>query len=96
MLKDNGESAAEGIPGEQVFIKTGLSNENYAQVLSGLSAGDVVLVTRTASSGSSGNERNGMNMGGMDFGSMPAGGAMPSGERPFGSGGGQGRQPSGN
>ena len=106
VLKDNGESATEGIPGEQVFIQTGLSNENYAQVLSGLSAGDVVLVTRTAASGSSGNEKNGMNMGGMDFGSMPAGGmdfgsmpsggGMPSGERPFGSGGGQGRQPSGN
>ena len=77
-----------------MFIKTGLSNENYAQVLSGLNEGDVVLVTRTAASGSSGNERNGMNMGGMDFGSMPTGGGMPSGERP--TGGGQGRQPSGN
>ena len=105
---DNGESATEGIPGEQVFIKTGLSNENYAQVISGLSAGDVVLVTRTASSGSSGNsgsEKNPMNpgsgmdmgsmpSGGMDFGGMPSGGSMPSGERPSGSG--QGRQPSGN
>ena len=108
VLVDNGESATEGIPGEQVFIKTGLSNENYAQVISGLSAGDVVLVTRTASSGSSGNsgsEKNPMNpgsgmdmgsmpSGGMDFGGMPSGGSMPSGERPSGSG--QGRQPSGN
>jgi len=42
------ETPEVGMPGEQVYITTGLSDADYAQVTSGLNAGDVVLVTRTS------------------------------------------------
>ena len=44
------ETIAEGSqePGMKTFVKTGLSSETYAEVKSGLNAGDYVLVTRSA------------------------------------------------
>ncbi len=70
-------------------VETGLSDENYAQVLSGLDEGDVVLITREASS-STDSRDGGFDFGGMSFdiGSMPQGGGdMPGGR---GNGGGRG------
>ncbi|NLO86473.1 MAG: HlyD family efflux transporter periplasmic adaptor subunit [Clostridiales bacterium] len=74
------ETAAE--PGIQTFIETGLSDENYAEVTSGLNAGDIVLITREASSTSTSSE-SGFDMSmmmNMDGGSMPSmgSGSMPS------------------
>ena len=43
------DSAADGEPGVRTTVETGLSDENYAEVLSGLSEGDVVLITRAVS-----------------------------------------------
>lgn len=72
--KYTGEKAeGSDIPGEQVYITTGLSDEDYAVVTSGLNVGDVILVTRTASSGK---DRVVMPAVMMDSGSMPA--AAPS------------------
>lgn len=70
-------------PGIRTRIETGLSSEDYAQVLSGLSEGDVILITRESSEDSRsgfsfGNMGGGgmMNFGGMGGGTMPG---MPSG-----------------
>ena len=48
------DNAPEGMPGVQTFIETGLSNENFAEVTSGLKVGDVVLITRNAAGGGGG------------------------------------------
>ena len=71
------DAAPEGMPGVQTFIKTGLSSEDYAEVTSGLKEGDVVLITRTASGGSS-SSGSGMNFSNFGGGSMqmPNGGGM--------------------
>lgn len=71
-LKSDG--AAEGEPGVRTTVETGLSDENYAEVLSGLSEGDVVLITREASTSTTDSRENGM--GGM---MMDMGGGMPGG-----------------
>lgn len=42
----------DGDPGIKTLVTTGMSNDTYAEVLSGLSAGDEVVVVRTASSSS--------------------------------------------
>ena len=55
-------------------VETGLSDENYAEVLSGLSEGDVVLITREATTSTTDSRENGM--GGM---MMDMGGGMPGG-----------------
>ena len=52
-------------------VETGLSDENYAQVLSGLNEGDVILITREASETDFANR----NFGG--GGMMNFGGGMP-------------------
>ena len=87
------ENAAEGEPGVRTMVETGLSDENYAQVISGLNEGDVILITREADSstestfgafGDFGGFGGGMDFGSMmnNFGggmpSMPSGGGMPS------------------
>ena len=83
------DSAADGEPGVRTTVETGLSDENYAQVLSGLDEGDVVLITREASSSSTDSRDGGFDFGSMSFdmGSMPSGGDMPSGGFPGGGGG---------
>lgn len=75
------ENAAADEPGVRTTVETGLSDESYAQVISGLNEGDVILITREASEDSS----TAMNFGGfggggmMNFGGgMPSGGSMPS------------------
>ena len=91
------DSASADEPGVRTTVETGLSDENYAQVLSGLNEGDVVLITREASSSGTDSQSGGFDFGGMSFdmGSMPQGGGdMPSGSFP--SGGGNGGGPGGN
>ena len=77
------DSAADGEPGVRTTVETGLSDENYAEVLSGLSEGDVVLITREASTSTTDSRENGMGGMMMDMGGgMPGGsfdGGMPSG-----------------
>ena len=82
------DDASGDEPGVRTTVETGLSDENYAQVLSGLDEGDVVLITREASS-STDSRDGGFDFGGMSFdmGSMPSGGDMPSGGFPGGGGG---------
>lgn len=69
--------------GVRTVVETGLSDENYAEVLSGLSEGDVVLITREASTSTTDSRENGMGGMMMDMGGgMPGGsfdGGMPSG-----------------
>ncbi|MCI6376175.1 MAG: HlyD family efflux transporter periplasmic adaptor subunit [Clostridiales bacterium] len=76
-------------PGLRVEVETGLSDENYVEILSGLSEGDVVLITREASVSTS--SRDEKMDGGMLF---DMGGGLPgAGGNPGGNGGGA---PSGN
>lgn len=83
------DSASGDEPGVRTTVETGLSDENYAQVLSGLNEGDVVLITREASSSGTDSQSGGFDFGGMSFdmGSMPSSGDMPSGGFPGGGGG---------
>ena len=89
-LKSSGAQSDE--PGVRVEVETGLSDENYAEVLSGLNEGDVVLITREASVST--NNRNEEKGGGMTF-DMGMGGGIPGaggngGAAPGGNGGGNG------
>ena len=69
-----GVSTAEEVTGSLVRVETGLQNDDYVQILSGVSEGDVVLYTASSTSstsnGSSGNRGGGGGMGGgmMGFG----------------------------
>ena len=72
-----------------VAVETGVSDDSYSEITSGLQEGDTVAYLQTTSSSSS---DSGMMMGGM-AGGMPSGG-MPSGGMPSG-GGGMGGGPGG-
>lgn len=83
--------AAEGDePGVKTFVTTGLSDEDFAEVTSGLSEGDEVMLTREAVTNAMQNGFGGMMM---DFGGsgMPAGAPSGGGERPSGGFSGGGR-----
>ena len=71
-----------------VAVETGVSDDSYIEILSGLQEGDTVAYLQTTSSSSS---DSGMMMGGM-AGGMPGG--MPGGGMPSG-GGGMGGGPGG-
>lgn len=81
------ENAAADEPGVRTLVETGLSDETYAQVVSGLNEGDVILITREADDTSSTSSFGGfggggmgggmMNFGGGSMPSMPSGGGMP-------------------
>lgn len=91
-LKSAEASADE--PGVRTTIETGLSDESYAEVISGLSEGDVILITREASE----EKTNGFSFGGgMGNGMMNFGGgqmpSMPSGGSNFGGGNRGGSRP---
>lgn len=89
-LNDPTRTEESDEPGVRTYIETGLSDEDYAEVKSGLSEGDVVLITREASSSSAG----GWEPEGMGGGMMPdMGGGMPSGGGAPSSGGSGGRHP---
>ncbi len=71
-----------------VQVTTGVSDDSYIEITSGLQEGDTVAYLRAASS-----ESGSMMMGGMPGnmgGDMPSGGGMPSGGRPGGGGPGGG------
>lgn len=78
-------------PGTRTVVTTGLSNDSYAEVLSGLSEGDQVVVVRTKStSGTSETSGEGGFMGGM-MGGDSMGDMSQDGER----GGSMGNMPQG-
>ena len=62
-------SSAETVTGSLVQVTVGMQNDDYAEILSGVSAGQTVLYTATSSTSSSSgwnmNSRGGGNMGGM-------------------------------
>lgn len=68
-----------------VQVETGVSDDDYIQIISGLQEGDTVAYIQRASSSS-----NEMMMGGMPGGDMPGGGGRPSGGGMPGGGGGPG------
>lgn len=70
---------------EEITVETGISDEDYIQIISGLNEGDVVIVENSAIGGNVFEKM--MSMGGMSMsGGMPGGmsGGMPSGTRPGG------------
>lgn len=71
-------TSAAQVTGSLVKVEVGLQNDDYAQITSGLSEGDVVLYTASESSSSS-MMMGGMMMGGTMGGSM--GGGAPGGMR---------------
>ena len=69
--------------GGRVDVITGLSNNNYVEIKSGLSVGDTVYYTEKQTFGNM--------FGNMGFGNMPGGGGNSGGSRPdFGGSGGSG------
>jgi len=63
-----------GDPGKRTEVKVGLSNDNYVEIVSGLTADDQVVIVRTRSTSSSSNSSNRNNQNRMEFGGMPQGG----------------------
>ena len=84
------EEAPEGYV--YVPVETGVSDNSYIEILSGLQEGDTVAYPQAVSSGSSEGMMGGMPMGDMPMGEMPSmpsggmpsGGSMPSGGMPGG------------
>lgn len=70
------DQAAADEPGVRTMVETGLSDESYAQVVSGLNEGDVILITREAD-GATGSSFGSYGGGRMNFGGMGFGGGMP-------------------
>ena len=71
-------TSAAQVTGSLVKVEVGMQNDDYAQITSGLSEGDVVLYT-ASDDDDSGSMFGGMMMGGMGGGSM--GGGAPGGMR---------------
>jgi HlyD family secretion protein len=78
-------------PGTKTVVTTGLSNDTYVEIASGLTANDQVVVVRTKSTTGTTNSNSNSMFGGMG-GDMSGGGSPPSGG---GQSGGQGGPPSG-
>ena len=74
-------TSAAQVTGSLVKVEVGMQNDDYAQITSGLSEGDVVLYT-ASDDDNSGSMFGGMMMGGMGGGSM--GGGAPGGGAPGG------------
>ncbi|MGN0758289.1 MAG: HlyD family efflux transporter periplasmic adaptor subunit [Candidatus Ventricola sp.] len=67
-LYEDAVSTADTVTGSLVQVTVGMQNDDYAEILSGVSAGQTVLYTATSSSSSSSwnmNSRGGSTMGGM-------------------------------
>jgi HlyD family secretion protein len=84
VVNSNGET-------ENVNIETGISNDSYVQIISGLSGGETIQSVETVTNNSKGNNQGGSfgggQMGGGDMPSDMGGGQMPSGDMPGGGGG---------
>ena len=64
-LYDGVQTDSQQVSGSLVKVETGMQNDDYVEILSGVSEGDVVLYTGSSSSSSSSNMMMGMmNMGG--------------------------------
>ncbi|MBR2972758.1 MAG: HlyD family efflux transporter periplasmic adaptor subunit [Clostridia bacterium] len=90
--RGNSVTVKKGTETERVKVETGINNDDFIEIISGLNEGDIIQVPVTSSS-STGFMMPGMG-GGMPGGmggGMPAGGMGGGGERPSGMGGG-GRQ----
>lgn len=80
LLENMQKNAPEGYTA--VIVETGLSDDSYTEIISGLAEGDEVYLPDTTSSSSDNNQMGGMMGGGMPGGGggMPGGGGgMPSG-----------------
>ena len=77
---DKGDNAPEGF--KSVMVETGINNNQYIEIVSGLKEGDVIYIPRITVSDSSKNRAQMMGgmSGGMPGGGMPGGG-MPGGMR---------------
>ena len=67
-LYEDAVSTADAVTGSLVQVTVGMQNDDYAEILSGVSAGQTVLYTATSSSSGSSwnmNSRGGSTMGGM-------------------------------
>ena len=65
--------------GETKEVKVGIYNEDYIEIISGLSEGDKVKLPQTVSTTKNTENRNMNQMGGFPGGGMPNGGGMPGG-----------------
>ena len=64
----------------ETIVETGIANENYVQITSGLSEGDKVqITTKITEDSSTSSSSNSKQSGKGDFGGRPQGGQMPSG-----------------
>ena len=61
-----------------VRVETGIINDNYVEIISGLSEGDEVYIDPSAGTTSMGMFQMGGFSGGMQMGGFPSGGGMPS------------------
>ena len=69
-LYEDVELNAETVTGSLVQVTVGMQNEDYAEILSGLAAGQTVLYTDSSSDSSSSSNMGFGGMGGMGFGGM--------------------------
>ena len=83
---DENDNAPDGF--KSVKVETGVNNNQYIEIKSGLKEGDIVYVPQVQSSGNEnpmaammGSMGNRMPTGGMQSGGMQSGGGMPSGNR---------------
>ncbi|WP_057914083.1 HlyD family efflux transporter periplasmic adaptor subunit [Peribacillus muralis] len=88
------EGATDAVAGTKTLVETGISNDRYIEITSGLEEGQIVSLPITVSNENrTGSGFNGMRGGqGMPSGGemqMPGGGGMPNGGGMPGSGGGQ-------
>ena len=68
---------------ERVYVETGVDNDNYVEITSGLEDGDTVYVLEQTQTSSGGGLLSSLFGGG---GGMPGGGEMPGGGMDFGGG----------
>ena len=78
---DDSDKAPEGF--KTVQVETGISDDNYIEIKSGVAEGDTVYVTPLAGN----NNQQMLDMGGMPGGSAPGGGAPGGSGMPGGNGG---------
>jgi HlyD family secretion protein len=62
---------------ETVKVETGISDDSFIEIISGLEEGDIIIIDRNQSSTATGFGMGMTGMGGMPMGGMPGG--MPSG-----------------